>query len=338
MSGNPHGGGPLHGVFVVGGVAVAAAALLSTTLGALANFTAVLDRVGWTGVAAVAVTVFAVSWLTAQLRLAAAYRSRRQLGTAAVILVVGLVACVLTGTSLTTPKPPDAAGAAAGPGQSSASATPTSSGPSASSVPSDKGCPMPDPTDPTLPAVDVHIVLWCTGDVETPEGTDPANYQIKLRPRLINNTPGPIDISLSARAPLRLLVAGRQIDQRWSPPPRTRAAGMTTVLVRCDGQNYWAIPPNVPHDAVLVGDYYSGFVTSWDGTTLGPGESYFRPLRHRDDGRPVQEGNLVFQVPLDDEAADIYGLAVVDFSTAEPAILGVETVDRWGPKVDPTTF
>ena len=159
------------------------------------------------------------------------------------------------------------------------------------------------------------------------------------RPRIVNNTSEPITIAIANPSAVRLLVTGKQIDQRWSPPPRTARAGDRPTLVQCNGRTFWAIPPNVPHDAVRAGDsgYYTGFATTWDGTELGAGQSYFRPLQLDQRGAPIQESDLVFQVPLDDGQATIYGLAVLE-TKPDGAVLGVAPFTEWGPSVDPSTF
>ncbi|MEU4252443.1 hypothetical protein AB0F15_34075 [Amycolatopsis sp. NPDC026612] len=207
-------------------------------------------------------------------------------------------------------------------------------------MPLNKDCPKPDPTDPSLPSVDLKVVYWCKGEVFTSDGRlDLTHYQIKLRPRIVNNTSSPITIAITKPSAVRLLVTGKQVGERWTPPPRTAQAGDRPTLVQCNGRTFWAIPPNVPRDATRAGEsgYYTGFATTWDGTELGPGQSYFHPLRHDQRGKPVQESDLVFQVPLDDEAATIYGLAVLETKPGG-ALLGVAPFTDWGPPVEPSTF
>src|SRR5207249_3302683 len=106
-----------------------------------------------------------------------------------------------------------------------------------------------------------------------------------------------VDISLRNPSPLRLLVTDPDIDRRWSPPPLTRANGDAPMRVTCNGGTYWAIPPNVPHDAKNAsGGMATGFATFWDGESLAPnGGYYYKPLTYDSKQRPVQEGDLVFQ-------------------------------------------
>ncbi|MFI2637132.1 hypothetical protein ACH5A2_43615, partial [Streptomyces collinus] len=96
-------------------------------------------------------------------------------------------------------------------------------------------------------------------------------------------------------------------------------------------------PPNVPGDARLVGDgtEFDGFVTSWDAGVIQPGESYYRKLRHSAPNLPIQEGNLVFQVPMGDE---LIGLAIV--AKEDPTkVLGVLPKKEWPENgVSPGSF
>jgi hypothetical protein len=73
------------------------------------------------------------------------------------------------------------------------------------------------------------------------------------------------------------------------------------ILVKVNSGTFWAIPPNVPRDVpkTSTGEY-TGFATSWDGTKIQPNGTYFKKIRHSPGGLVIQEGNLVFQVPLDE--------------------------------------
>jgi hypothetical protein len=170
---------------------------------------------------------------------------------------------------------------------------------------------------------------------------DAKNFEIKVRPRFVNNTQSPIGISIVNPSAVRLLVSGDQIGNRWSPPPLTKADGDRPFLVSCNGGTFWAIPPNVAHDAHLTaGQDYSGFSTEWDASTLPPNGVYFKPLRYNPDGSVIREGDVVFQVPLDTNGeARIYGLAVLNIP--DHSILGVALFgnnSQWGPARDPNSF
>jgi hypothetical protein len=121
----------------------------------------------------------------------------------------------------------------------------------------------------------------------------------------------------------------------------TRTAGDVPVLVSWQGQNYWAIPPNAPHDVQRVhvsatADIYSGFVGSWDTSFIGPGETAYRPLRKDGNGNVIQEGNLVFQTPSGQDVG-LKGLAVVD--RADPTnVKAVSDETTWPASVDPNSF
>jgi hypothetical protein len=198
------------------------------------------------------------------------------------------------------------------------------------------GCPDPDPSDPVLPDVEVCVVHWCQGPVlDRATGAEvPGQRQVKVRPRVLNNSTATLDLTLGGPQPaMRLLIRSTALPDGYSPPPRTAATGARPVIVTWNGQPYWAVPPNVPRDAYLAGDsgLYTGFATIWDGGRLGPGQAYHKPLRGR-----KQEGDLVFQVPIDgDGAVRIAGLAYV---TRQGEVLGAQPATQWPPPRDPTTF
>jgi len=309
----------------------------------MANSFAVIDKLGIIGLLATLLFSLGTALITLQWKLKPEDRDISQIQWGSIIALVTAIFIGLTmvkavanttGKSTATPSilPP------ASPGSTTA-APPA---PSGVPVPSAAGCPLPDPTDPSLPSIEVKVVYWCKGDVFTSDDQiDSDNYQIKVRPRLINNTKSTMNISINSPSAIRLLVTGKQIDQRWSPPSLTKDLGDRPILVRCNGGTFWAIPPNAPRDVSTTSTgQYAGFATSWDGVELGPGQSYFKPLRHRSDGSAVQEGNLVFQIPLDEnDAARIYGLAVLD--PENNSVLGIalfDNDDQWGAKLHPVSF
>ncbi|WP_433353329.1 hypothetical protein ACQPYV_22725 [Micromonospora saelicesensis] len=308
-----------------------------------------IDKIGFIGILAFPGLGLGVALLLAQKKIAPADRSKPQLmlgWTAA--LTASTVLLITSGNAfLDARRPTDTtiagdAGITAAPSVPAQPSLPVVPAPGIA-VSSGTGCPKPDPTDPSLPPVEVKVVYWCKGDVFTKKGEkDPANIQIKLRPRLVNNTSSSLSISIGKPSAVRLLVTGKQIDQRWSPPPLTKANGDRPILVNCNGQTYWAIPPNVPHDASKTNaGYYTGFSTSWSGSSLSPGGSYWKPLRIDSAGTPTKEGNLVFQVPTDSKGeVIIYGLAVID-EKRRSTILGLAVMsnpEQWGPALHPAAF
>ncbi|MGH3929798.1 MAG: hypothetical protein ACRDTF_07460 [Pseudonocardiaceae bacterium] len=94
---------------VAGTVALAATTVLVVVLGVIADATSILDRTGWAGFTSIAVAVFGVSWLAGQLRVRSADRSARQVTSAVIILVVGMVGVVQYGRPLVAPKSPETA-------------------------------------------------------------------------------------------------------------------------------------------------------------------------------------------------------------------------------------
>ncbi|MGY1618579.1 hypothetical protein ACI797_17720 [Geodermatophilus sp. SYSU D00691] len=256
-----------------------------------------------------------------------------------------VLAATLLGLSVVTPREGDsgtggggtsATGSSTSSSSSGTSASPTAS-PTASAINLSQPCNAPDPTDPVLPDVEICVVYWCKNPFLGADGLPVSGQsQVKIRPRIINNTSESIDISLHAPTTLRLLVRSRAIDQRWAPPPLTASAGDAPFVVEWEGQNYWAIPPNVPRDATPVaGGMWSGFATIWDGQTIEPGNSYYKPLRQNADGSPVQEGDLVFQVPTEaDGSIDVLGFALV----IDGVVRGVAKSSDWPEPVHGATF
>lgn len=237
--------------------------------------------------------------------------------------------------TVTTPPPSPATATSPTP-----EATPTPDPPSRL-ISAGEPCLPPDPTDRILPEVEICVVYWCQGDVFLENGARVFDQrQIKVKPRLINNSTRAIRIAIDEPSALRLLVRGRDLGSHWSPPRKTAAAGDAPVLVTWQGAQYWAIPPNVPRDAYPTpAGVYTGFATAWDGEALAPGEAYFRPVRTRPDGGVIREGVLVFQVPLLNPAGmDVGGLALIDFGGAEPEVLAVAGVDDWPEPTAPGLF
>jgi hypothetical protein len=105
-------------LMVAGAVAVVATAVLAVVLSTIADATAILDRVGWAGLASVAVTVFGLTWLTGQMRANSMVRSAPQISGAAVVVVIGLVGLAQYGWPLVTPKTPGPTGEPHPPGSS----------------------------------------------------------------------------------------------------------------------------------------------------------------------------------------------------------------------------
>lgn len=199
-------------------------------------------------------------------------------------------------------------------------------------------CDTPNPSDVALPDIEICVTHWCQAIFRREDGEiDESQVQIKLRARIINNSDLPIDLSISNSSAMRLLVRSQSLPAGWTPPPLTAGSRDLPVLVNWEGGKYWAIPPNVPGDARLVGDgtEFDGFVTSWDAGVIQPGESYYRKLRHSAPNLPIQEGNLVFQVPMGDE---LIGLAIV--AKEDPTkVLGVLPKKEWPENgVSPGSF
>ncbi|HZV26975.1 MAG TPA: hypothetical protein VFG00_11870, partial [Acidothermaceae bacterium] len=193
---------------------------------------------------------------------------------------------------------------------------------------------------PALPTAQICVIYWCRGDVLTlADEVDPSNIQVKIRPRILNNSTAPLDISISRPSRLRLLVQGSSIPTLWSPPPATKRAGDKPVLVTYDGQQYWGLPPNVPGDAVGTtdGQMFTGFATFWDGKALGPGQSYFKPVRYTGAGDAIREGDLVFQVPATNgqTVGPVVGLALL---APDGSVAAFQPQSLWPPSADPTSF
>ena len=152
-----------------------------------------------------------------------------------------------------------------------------------------------------------------------------------------------LNISIEKPSPIRLVVNSGALPGGWNPPPATAEAGDAVVPVFWSGHQYWAVPPNVNGDAYPTpSGYYTGLATSWHAETIQKGSSYFAPLeddpRYLPEKRPKQDGDLVFQVPLDaNGAVPVIGLAYV--STADPmVIINLVPFEYWPKPSDPSSF
>jgi hypothetical protein len=203
-------------------------------------------------------------------------------------------------------------------------------------------CPGIDPSDPVLPEAEVLVVFWCKGPVLDEDGNLVVDHvQLKIRPRIVNNSGQPLGIGILAPSPLRLLMTAKDVAGRWAPPRLTKAAGDRPVLVAWGGQTFWGVPPNQAHDAYATPtSYYTGYATVWDGTVLGPGQSYFKPRRPRPGGGGVREGDLVFQIPVDDDGSVLVaGLALVAFQAdGSPRLVGIAPRKAWPNEVNANEF
>ncbi|WP_280209127.1 hypothetical protein [Nocardia cyriacigeorgica] len=203
-------------------------------------------------------------------------------------------------------------------------------------------CRPPNLSEVKLPDVEVCVVRWCMAPIKDQAGNSiPNRSQVKIRARVLNNSAEALDLSSSNPSAMRLLVSGSTLPGSWEPFPRTAAQGDAPVLVEYDGQRYWAIPANISGDVDQInlpggGVTWNGFVGSWDAGVIAPGQPYYKPLRPGPNGRIVQEGNLVFNVPAD-QGIYIKALAVVD--KENPArVIAAWSSDKWPASVDPNEF
>ncbi|CCF63692.1 protein of unknown function [Nocardia cyriacigeorgica GUH-2] len=148
-----------------------------------------------------------------------------------------------------------------------------------------------------------------------------------MRPCITNNSSGELDLGITKTADkssaMRLLVNAKDLPGSWNPPPATAAAGDRPVQVSWQGHTYWAIPANVPHDAVEVpviengqqiGTTWDGFSTIWEDVKLTPeNRILYEPIEYGANGWPIQETDLVFNLPGSDASElTIFALAIVD--------------------------
>ena len=146
-------------------------------------------------------------------------------------------------------------------------------------------------------------------------------------------------MSIDKISPLRLLVSSSDMPDSWRPPQLTASLGDTPILVEYKGQKYWAVAPNVPHDIDRVNGPMEGFATIWDGTKMLPNTMY-PPLTYKDEqGRVVQQGDLVFQLPAHSDSNNAFfrGLALIRKSNPTD-VLAVAEFEDWGPRLNPNDF
>lgn len=206
----------------------------------------------------------------------------------------------------------------------------------------DNACGDLSPTDWVLPAYQLCVVNWCQGIVTLPSGQiDQSRMQIKLHPRIVNNTPEPLNISIARRpAALRLLVASSDLPSSWRPPGLTADHNDAPYLVQLQGQRYWAVAPNLPHDIDATAGAFTGFATFWDSDWIEPNSFYPPPTQRDAAGNAIeQQGDLVFQLPSTNNVnnARVAGLALI--SAGDPTnILAFADYNDWGPRLDPNQF
>jgi hypothetical protein len=150
-------------------------------------------------------------------------------------------------------------------------------------------CPAPGTTERREPDVEICVVYWCMAPIKTASGDGSiTTSQVKVRPKIENNSTQPLDLSISTPSAMRLLVSFEG-EYRWDPPSLTANAGDRVVRVIWEGKTFWAVPPNVPHDASVIylpdgSATYDGFVTSWNANYIEPGGAMSKPLRLGVDG------------------------------------------------------
>jgi hypothetical protein len=266
-------------------------------------------------------------------------RRRRVIGVFGLVTGLAVVSLVLSLTAGYT-EPTGTTAAPASPASRSAPATHPTSPLGDGEVSASDACGEPALVSRPLPSVHPCVVYWCKGQVYLPDGTEDHHHlQIKLRPRISVNSMQPVAIGIGNPSALRLLVRSNALPGDWGAPARTRAAGDRPVLVQWNGQQVWAVPPNVNGDAQpTAGQYYSGFATDWHATSVGHGSSYFSPLVYGADHRPDEQGDLVFQLPVDASGkVDVVGFAVVT-PVAHPVVLAVAPRSSWPAPSDPGSF
>lgn len=178
-------------------------------------------------------------------------------------------------------------------------------------------------TQQPLQLIEICVVYWCKGSLHTPDGGWVVGQgQIKLRPLILNKTDDVLDLSIAPIAAVRLLVStARPPSEWWLPPALTANQGDHPIATNWNGQVVWSIPPNMERDAIQLtlpdgSSTWDGFATlGWDYGLLPPRQIAFKELRTHADGTPIQEGDLVFNVPND----------------ADSLLLGIEVVDRNDP-------
>lgn len=222
----------------------------------------------------------------------------------------------------------------------------TTTMPATGALTRDGHCNPPNPSDWKMPDYELCVIAWCRGIVIFPNGSiDESRIQVKVRPRITNNTGSPLDVTVWKKSALRLLVRSSDLPDSWRPPASTAELGDTPYTVTSsDGQNYWAVAPNIPGDVDLPDDMTKpseiGFATFWSVSAI-PHDSAYPPLAQEIDanGRLDQDGDLVFQLPATtaSNSADFVALVLVD--RANPTkILATAWFSDWGPQRDPNSF
>ena len=174
-------------------------------------------------------------------------------------------------------------------------------------------CGSEAPISRPLPVAQICVVYWCKGDVFSETGELVVDkLEIKLRPRIVNNSDKQIDVSTSKRSAILLLVSDPDADSKWSPPPLTNRANDRPRLVEFDGAQYWGLPPNVNGDfKVASNGYYTGFGSSWYEAIVAPGGSFLETSRDANHDL-VHRGNLVFEVPAIDGKIGVVGIVLIN--------------------------
>lgn len=199
------------------------------------------------------------------------------------------------------------------------------------------GCPSANAGGPQESIVAVEVLYWCTAPVYDETGLDinPDMMYVKIRPGLRNESSDPLSISIDNPSSLRLLVRGEDLDDHWTPPSRTAEGNDRPVKIQYDGEELWAVPPNLPDQwfpSTERGDFL-GHNTHWDREELAPGEE----LRRLKDASGTKETNLIFTIPvLDPNDLGLCGLAVLDMSSRD--VIGFEHINDWPEPVQPGSF
>jgi len=186
-----------------------------------------------------------------------------------------------------------------------------------------------------LPKAEICVVYWCKGEIIGARSGQMA--QIKLRPKVTNNSDTALDVRTSEPSAFLLLVGGAHADKRWLPPPKTAASTLHPRRVSVNGVQYWGLPPNVTGDfSSTSSGYYTGFGSTWDQTSVAPGSSYLA-VGTNADGSLVHHGNLVFEVPTD-ATGEMHpvGLALVNRNTG--GVLAFQAFADWGKPSAPELF
>lgn len=229
----------------------------------------------------------------------------------------------------------------------SASSSPNAPDPETGSLTRDGHCNPPNPSDWKIPDYELCVIAWCRGIVVFPNGSiDESRIQVKVRPRITNNTGSPVDVTIWKTSALRLLVRSSDMPDSWEPPKETAKLSDTPYLVLAnDGQQYWAVAPNIPKDVDLPDDTTKpteiGFATFWSASSIAH-DSAYPPLTqgYDENGRLDQDGDLVFQLPATTASnhADFVALVLVDRAKDPTKILATAWFQDWGPKQDPNSF